>query len=210
MQNSSSGQPGIGQIYAAFDPDSMTLFEAAMSNSSGSVVTVADLRNALADNAAVFGWEQIPSNWQLGRGASNSGRGQSRPIANEPALRELLLAAYRLGAMRRPDSPVITPQHLWDAATESQAGSITARRGSFVEAGLGQSFATRNCDQLRGQFARQPVLTRQANNLSPRVSMDEILDGWLELQAIAAGPNFQRAREKLAQLTADFEKHIPI
>jgi hypothetical protein len=97
--------PTISQIYAAFSPESYSIFRTAMGYSRGGVVRVADLLAALR--------ERLPD-------AAEPLRDWRRPLAsgevllpmtNEPALREALAQAYALA-----NGGALTPAHLLHAA----------------------------------------------------------------------------------------------
>src|SRR4051794_37890055 len=117
MPESTASEPGISRIYTAFDPASHAVFRSAMALSRGGVVRVDDLLLALVEHvpeaAACLG----------GRPLRTASGPDLVPMANEPALRELLVRAFRLAG----DGP-LTPSHLLDAVTSTRTSPLPARR----------------------------------------------------------------------------------
>src|SRR6266536_3000686 len=104
MPASTEREPCISRIYSAFDEASHAVFRSAMTRSRGGVVRVDDLLAALA--------EYLPEAATcLGGRRFRPGTGPNLvPMANAPALRELLARAYRLAG-----DGLLTPSHLLEA-----------------------------------------------------------------------------------------------
>ena len=164
--------PTISQIYAAFSPESYSIFRTAMGSSRGGVVRVADLLGALRDRLPEAA-EQL-RDW---RRPSASGE-VLLPMSNEPALREVLAQAYALA-----NGGALTPAHLLHAALATlrpitmnlrQAQSVISRErvrptrpaqgitAEAVEAILAQWLAS--------QEAPEPECGAELNRLAARVS----------------------------------------
>jgi hypothetical protein len=122
------------QIYAAFDPRSFSLFHAAIRRSRDGVVRAADLRYALATQAADCCPGPIPPSWQPEADSQGEHVPWRSPVSNEPELRAILQSAYRLAVeASRGRGAIIRPQELWAAAlpprpTVSSSGSQPADR----------------------------------------------------------------------------------
>ena len=121
-------RPTISLIYASFSQETQRVFRRAMEVSRGSVVRVADLLLALWELARGDAGELVAADWQPFR-RTDSTEAWLTPMSNEPALRELLEAAYRL--QLSVDPKVITPSRLWEAA--AQSGHLPRRRGATLK-----------------------------------------------------------------------------
>jgi hypothetical protein len=102
----------LAHVYDAFDALAYRAFRVAMRRSRGGVVRIADLVAALAETQP----ERTAAAFQLDRPAVNALARQPIsdtdlvPMANEPALRAILVDAYRRAGERR-----VTPEHLLEA-----------------------------------------------------------------------------------------------
>jgi|GEM_PF-1985052 len=199
--------PTISQIYAAFDPAMMALFQSAIAVSRDAVVRVSDLRSTLIASTEGIVQDVMPTNSpKRNRPASSSSRG---PLANDPALRELFQQCYRLAKQRSPDSPMITPAVLAETLiAETPSTPRFAPRGSPL--GNHQSCPGTQRPRSEGGIAHRPASTPSTVDFHTSKTlltlMDEVFHGWLRLNHDTQEPINPQCRAELATRTAHIER----
>lgn len=216
MPHTACAQPTISQIYAAFSSASHAVFQQAMANSRGGVVRVEDLLAALIARDAEIGCHVLPGGWRpptVGRAAD---RDHLTPMANEPALRELLRTGLLI-AQAQPDREAteITPAVLW-------AAMVLSRR---ICCGLGHEELFRRLElrcpswlstpvclappratpqpAMSQPAASQPAPTvRRIEQLfDERALVDVILERWLAVQGWPVGVERDAELARIHELT---------
>lgn len=210
MRRTVVAHPTISQVYAAFSDESHYVFQAAMARSRGGVVRVQDLLAALFARHADVGRVVLPERWQLPASGIQLNGDPLVPMANEPALRDVLRAAYLI-AQAQPSSngTTVTPTALWAAVivTRQTYCQLTPRQ-IFARLDLCCPSFVRMTTDRRGL---PPQPESSASRMEPetlpnqRDLIDVVLARWLAVQALPKGSERDHEIAQIARLTGQLE-----
>lgn len=207
-----SPTPTISQIYGAFDEASHTIFRRAMRRSKGGVVRVADLATALADVVPDICRGVFPPRLLVVPAAVDP---QDVPMANEPALRDLLRQALLLGAEQRGvEEPAITPAVLVAAlALRNPLYRVRPLAEVFQTLGLVLPPGFQPSPELVPCHWASPVLRhdRSSAHVPAEVANIEglvldILEKWLDAQDLPSGEARGKKLEVCASLASGLKR----